>query len=168
MPGDNFKVEVHSEGRTHFDAAVRIAFANAPGGKASHFLSPVPTLSCENCAGGKTGHWIGEDRKQYCEYKCRECDGTGKNPTHAGMVLLWHEDTVGGVAASPLPFPLTVDAAVDFLWRYLESAEFGCQPDHDGSNGKGFIVSTGNFWGHVEGSYCAFIGVYPDWQMYGK
>jgi fermentation-respiration switch protein FrsA (DUF1100 family) len=84
------------------------------------------------------------------------------------MVLLWHEDAIGGVSASPLPFPLTADAAVDFLWRFLETAEFDAQPDHDGDNGKGFVVSTGDFWGHVGGSHYAFLGVYPDWQMYGK
>lgn len=165
LPGDNFKVEVRSSGRDHFDSAVRMAFANAPGGKATHFVSPIAERSCGKCSDGNTGHWI---EKEYCEFKCSKCGGTGKRPPHPGMVLLWHEDSIAGVKASLLPYPLNVDGAVDFLWRYLESADFGKQPDHDGSNGKGFIVSTGDFWGHVEGSHYAFIGVYPDWQMYGK
>jgi hypothetical protein len=84
------------------------------------------------------------------------------------MVLLWSEDSVRDVKASPLPFPLTCDAAVDFLWAWLQTADFGEKPDHDGSNHQGFVVTTGDFWGHVEGSRYAFLGVYPDWQMYGK
>lgn len=168
MPGDNFKVEVHSEGRGHFESAVRLAFANAPGGKAIHFVSPIPAHRCLECMDGKVTHWIGDDSKKSCQYPCRECGGSGTIKKREGMVLLWNEDSVAGVKSSVLPFPLNAEASVDFLWRYLETALFDEQPDHDGSNGKGFIVTTGNFWGHVEGSHYAFVGVYPDWQMYGK
>lgn len=42
MPGDNFKVDVCSDGRDHFAIAIRLAFANAPGGKATHYVSPLP------------------------------------------------------------------------------------------------------------------------------
>ena len=169
MPGDNFKVEIHSQGREHFERAVQLAFANAPGGKATHYIAPIPERHCGDCTGGKTGHWIGEGKdKKYCEFPCPKCDRKGKHPTRPGMALLWSEDRIGDVKASLLPFPLKAQAATDFLWNYLETVDFGSEPDHDGSNGKGFIVSTGNFWGHVEGSHYAFIGVYPDWQMYGK
>ena len=167
MPGDNFHVEVCSKGREHFEAAVRMAFANAPGGKATHCVSPVPAMRCEECVGGKKIHWVGGD-KQQCEYPCPKCNGRGERPACAGMVLLWHEDEVGGVKSTALPFALDAEAAVGFLWSYLQTAEYGPQPDHDGDNGKGFIVTTGDFWGHVEGSHYAFVGVYPDWQMYGK
>ena len=167
MPGDNFKVEVHSEGRDHFASAVRMAWANAPGGKASHYVSPLPEAKCLECSSGKLTAWKDKESIEY-EYPCPECNGSGKRLSCAAMVLLWHEDTVRGVKASQLPFPLTCDAAIDFLWSWLQTADFGEQPDHDGSNGHGFVVTTGDFWGHVEGSHYGFIGVYPDWQMYGK
>jgi hypothetical protein len=169
MPGDNFRVEVHSEGRAHFEAAVTLAFANACGGKATHFISPIPVVPCGHCAGGKSGHWKGDCKeKEYCQYDCKECGGTGQIASRPGIILLWHEDKIGGKDASVLPFPLKQQAAVDFLWHYLETGDFGEQPDHDGSNGKGFIVTTGDFWGHVCSSFYAFMAVYPDWQMYGK
>lgn len=167
MPGDNFKVTVHSERRSHFEAAVRLAWASAPGGKATHFVSPLLEARCLECSNGKRFAWKGKGKAQV-EYTCPECGGSGKRNAQSAMILLWHEDQVRGVSASLLPFPLTCDAAIEFLWSWLQTADFGEQPDHDGSNGKGFIVTTGNFWGHVEGSHYAFIGVYPDWQMYGK
>ncbi len=34
---DNFKIEIVSEGRKEFEAALRIAFAHAPGSKATHY-----------------------------------------------------------------------------------------------------------------------------------
>jgi hypothetical protein len=82
--------------------------------------------------------------------------------------LLWHEDRVAGVLASQLPFPMDAEAAIPFLAAYLKTAEYGPEPDHDGSNERGFIVSTGDFWGHVEDCHYAFVGVYPNWEMYGK
>lgn len=166
MPGDNFHIELRSEGRTHFDAAVKIAFANAPGGKATHYISPLPERSCLECSGtGKSWKWRG---KESFDFPCGECAGTGKAKATVGIVLFWHEDSVADVKSSLLPFPLTADTAPEFLWAYLQGAEFGNQPDHDGSNGKGYFITSGNGWGHVEGSHYAFLGVYPAWQMYGK
>ncbi len=166
MPGDNFKVEVVSEGKAHFDAAVRLAWSNCPGGKATHYLTPVPAHNCDDCYGsGKRTAWV--NPKETVEYPCQSCHG-GKIDKAEGMVLLWNKDYIRGQDAMALPFPLTVDAAISFLWEWLQTADFGQEPDQDGSNGKGFVVKTGDFWGHVEGSHYAFIGVYPDWQMYGK
>lgn len=168
MAGDNFRVEVCSSGREHFEAAVQMAFANAAGGRATHYISPVPALNCVGCVGGKKVHWVGEAHKQPCEYPCSRCGGSGVSEAHAGMILLWHEDQIGDVEASMLPFPMDAEAATEFLWAYLRTADYGKQPDHDGDNKEGYIVTTGDFWGHVGGSQYAFLGVYPDWQMYGK
>lgn len=165
MPGDNFRVEVCSEGRAHFAAAVTLAWANAPGGKATHYVSPLPEAACLECSGGTRTAW---KDKQSIEYPCPKCTGSGKRKPKSAMVLLWHEDSVRGVKASQLPFALTVESGIEFLWSWLQTADFGSQPDHDGSNGRGFIVTSGDFWGHVEGCRYAFVGVYPDWQMYGK
>lgn len=84
------------------------------------------------------------------------------------MILLWNEDQSIEFKSTPLPFPLDVDAAISFLSNWLETATYPTEPDHDGDNGKGFTVSTGNFWGHVEGMHYAFLMVTPTWQMYGK
>lgn len=166
MPGDNFKVEVVSEGKPHFEEAVRLAWANCPGGKATHYLSPIPEHRCDQCLGfGKRKAWVAGN--QQVEYPCQDCKA-GKIPKTEGMVLLWSADKVREEKAIALPFPLTVDAAIEFLWAWLDTADFGQQPDQDGSNRRGFVVTSGDFWGHVEGSHYAFIGVYPDWQMYGK
>ena len=164
--GDNFKVEVRSEGRKHFEAAVRLAWSAVPGGKATHYMTPIPEHNCDECYGqGQKGTY---ENKERIDYTCPSCNGQKITPSRSGIVLLWGEDRVRLIKATPLPFPLAVDAAVNFLWDWLETADFGQEPDHDGSNGKGFIVTTGDFWGHVEGSRYAFIGVYADWQMYGK
>jgi hypothetical protein len=165
MPGDNFKVEVISEGRQHFETAVRLAWTNCVGGKATHYVTPIPAGPCPKCCGtGKHYHW---KEKVSFEFPCEHCKD-GRISDRSGIVLLWHEDDIHQQKTVQLPFPLDVNAAVDFLWSWLQAADLVKQPDHDGSNGKGFIVTTGDFWGHVEGSHYAFIGVYPDWQMYGK
>jgi hypothetical protein len=169
MYGDNFGVTVCSEGRVHFDAAVRIAWASAAGGKATHYLTPIPAHNCIECCGSGKGYALSlEQEWETVSFRCKECSGSGKKPAKSGIVLLWHEDVVHGVPALALPYPLTVDAAINFLDHWLNCAEFPPQPDHDGSNGRGFIVTTGDFWGHVEGSHYAFVGIYPNWQMYGK
>lgn len=162
---DNFSVRVVSRGRDHLDTAVRLAWGNTPGGKATHYVSSLPERKCPNCRGGVKTAWNG---KEHIEYRCVNCNGTDKIPPCEVLILLWHEDLVRGVKATPLPFPLTCEAAIDFLWAWLATAKYPKEPDHDGDNSKGFIVSTGDFWGHVEGSHYAFLAVYPDWQMYGK
>lgn len=174
MGGDNFSVRVVSEGREHFEAAVRLAYANAPGGKAGYYISPAPAGNCDTCCGtGKEWRYRnayiqGIPKKESFEFPCRDCDGSGNIKQRAGMILLWHEDTIGGVEATKLPFELDADAAVGFLWEWLKTVEYPEQPDHDGSNEEGYVVTTGDFWGHVEGSHYAFLGVYPEWLMYGK
>lgn len=167
MAGDNFKVEIHSAGKDHFTAAVKLAWTSAPGGKATHYVSPVPEHVCDKCHGkGNLSAWFSKENEVI--YPCDLCGRKGEITSKFGIVLLWHEDFVRGVKSTLLPYPLNADAGVDFLWNWINNVEYVDQPDHDGSNGKGFIVTTGDFWGHVEGSHHAFIGVYPNWQMYGK
>lgn len=168
MYGDNFSVRVASEGMTHFDMAVRMAFGSHK--KATHYLSGLPKRSCLKCSGSGKGYGRNLDTalKESVVYRCNRCDGYGTVPPSVAMILLWHEESHAGFASLPLPFPLTIDAAVPFLWNFLETALYPDQPDHDGSNGKGFMVTTGDFWGHVEGMTYSILSVEPDWQMYGK
>ncbi len=70
--------------------------------------------------------------------------------------------------AIPLPFKLHTDNVTDFVWSWLKEADYGDEPDHDGSNGKGWLVSTDPGWGHVEGSFYGICKIEPEWAMYGK
>lgn len=167
--GDNFHVEVRGETREHFAYAVKMAFENAPGNKASHYITDLPEGECPDCFGrGKQTRWISFNDRKSVELECNECGGTGKSAARSVMILFWEKDTVRKVQATKLPFALNAKTAVDFLWSWLENATYPEEPDHDGSNHKGFIVTTGDFWGHIEGSHYTVLAVYPDWQMYGK
>lgn len=175
MPGDNFAVRVASEGREHFEPAVKMAFSgNAPGGKATHYLNGIKSHQCRECfgKGSRSVHVAGQDKVQWRDRKssdivCDECGGKGIISARSGMILYWSkpEDHTGAIV---LPFPLTAEAAVTFLWDWLQTAEYRQEPDQDGDNGKGFIVTTGDFWGHCDGSHYSIVMVTPDWQMYGK
>ena len=68
------------------------------------------------------------------------------------------------------PFPTKLDAeGICFVAKnWLKNdAEYGPQPDHDGSNKEGFVIYNEE-WGHVDGQYEAFLAVAPNWSMYGK
>ncbi len=164
---DNFSVRVVSEGREHFEAAVRLAFKAAAGGKAIHYVNGLPERNCLSCYGrGIKTYWEGTPRVEV-SVTCPKCKA-GKLPAKACMILYWHEQVDTVVKSLPLPFPLTAEAAIPFLWDYIQTCEYPPEPDHDGDNGKGFIVHTGDFWGHIEGSFYSVLMVEPDWQMYGK
>lgn len=166
--GSNFKVKVRSVGLEHLEASLRMAYANCPGGNATHYVTPIPAHKCQDCMGrGRQSSWSGTG-KEYVEYQCDKCIGSGQIPEHEGMVFLWHEDNIYGTPAKVLPYPMSADAAINFFRDWLEVVTYPEEPDHDGSNVKGFLVSTGNYWGHVEECSYAFLGVYPVWQEYGK
>ncbi len=170
--GDNFGVTVISKGREHLEAAVRLAFANCPGGKATHYRNGIPERQCTDCYGR------GEESRLPPNFKrgdpmvviqCRNCT-TGRLSAESAMILYWHEPEkwTEWPDACSLPFPLSAEATIPFLWNYLQTADYPPEPDHDGDNGKGFLLTTGNGWGHVEGSHYSIFMVKPEWQMYGK
>jgi hypothetical protein len=68
------------------------------------------------------------------------------------------------------PFVTALDAerAVTVVKDWLHNAEYGEEPDHDGSNGRGWRVYCEQ-WGHVApyGSP-AFVAIEPRWAEYGK
>lgn len=95
------------------------------------------------------------------EHKARHYAITEKD----GLILMWGEDTA--LKSQPLPYPMTAEVAIPFAWSWLEQADYGQQPDHDGSNGKGWTLHRDG-WGHVAGSFYAIVGIKPTWAMYGK
>lgn len=67
-----------------------------------------------------------------------------------------------------LPYELDLERTISFAWGWLiTSRPLEPQPDHDGSNGHGFIVYNEG-WGHVKSEYQAFAAIMPIWAMYGK
>lgn len=92
-------------------------------------------------------------------------------PSHSRIVLIWTEDVSiphSRYKIQSLPYPLDKVAGKAFLWNWLQQARYPEQPDHDGDNEKGFYISNGDFWGHVDGRWDTILEVLTDWQMYGK
>ena len=79
------------------------------------------------------------------------------------LVLYWTETGRG----NPLPAPLEGEAIVSFVQSWLNAANYGRQPDHDGDNGRGCRVYNES-WGHIDREWQAFIAIEPAWLMYGK
>lgn len=135
---DNRHISVQSEGRVAFDLAFQLLFDNCPGKKATHYF---------------------------------------EHP-NSGFLLLWHEDNFHlGTTSEPnkqpankLPYPMGWKEAADLAWGWLlnqPKEKYEQYLDHDGSNGKGFLIYNED-WGHVAGSHYAFLGVKPVWAWYGK
>jgi hypothetical protein len=89
--------------------------------------------------------------------------------THEGttrLVLSAHETASDGWA--PFLTPIDAARAVSLVTDWLADTEYGEEPDHDGSNGRGWRVYCGD-WGHVEPyHHRAFVAIEPCWAMYGK
>jgi hypothetical protein len=171
MPGDNFSVRVVSADKEHLDAAIRIAFSAHR--RATHYVGPLPSRDCHECGGSgkqyKRLFGVANSIDSQVVVRCSECDGEGKLPPTEAMILLWADgDRRVEVQPIPLPFPMDCGAAINFLSAWLDTCTYPPEPDQDGSNGKGFIATTGNFWGHCEGLRYSIVMVVPDWQMYGK
>lgn len=134
----------------HFDmtgvdlaAALGIAFRGAPGGTATGWA--VMALAED----------VVTDRRNW-----KGAPGTQR------LVLFWGPPS-STKAATPLPAPLGVDAAVPFVQAWLDNAKVGSEPNHDGSNSMGWRVYNED-WGHVARDPYAFAAIEPVWLMHGK
>lgn len=141
-------MRILGEGKESLAQALAIAFRhNCPGRKVTHYDQRNLVL-----------------RRQYYRDPDRHTDtwldSAAGIPT---LILLWSEDRQG----ASLPYPLDLDRATGFVEGWLEGVERGQQPDHDGSNGKGWFVFTDG-WGHVADLQYAVVGIQPAWAMYGK
>jgi hypothetical protein len=65
--------------------------------------------------------------------------------------------------ATKLPFPLTREQAADLIIGWLGQANYGPQPDHDGHNGKGWRLHSGQ----IDGEWQTLLAVEPVWAEYG-
>lgn len=145
---DNRAIDITTQGTESLALALQLIWDNAPGGKATHYK--VVRLREQT-------RYYGTPATSHHTELVEAADGT---PT---LILLWHEER----GATALPFPLTRDDAPGFVAGWLKSAEYGREPDHDGSNERGFRVFTDG-WGHVAGHHYGIAGVQPVWAMYGK
>ncbi len=155
---DNRIISVQSEGRAAFDLAIQLLFDNCPGKKATHYF--------EHSTAGLILLW-NEDK--FASTLKGEEPQTKEGFPESHLATCRCSSCIR-IPATKLPFPMDWKASSDLAWGWL-----GNQPkekyedyiDHDGSNGKGFLVYNED-WGHVAKSHYAFLGVKPVWAWYGK
>lgn len=147
---DNRSVDVVSEGSDGLEMAMKLIWPNAHGGKASHYLIAKYRES--------TKYYSSEGETR--SHSSNLVEDEKGCPT---LILLWY----GEGKALPLPFALGLDGAIAFVTEWLKSVDYGSQPDHDGSNHKGWRVFNES-WGHVAGYHGAIVAIQPAWAMYGK
>lgn len=91
-------------------------------------------------------------------------------PRPERLVLWWTDSGLpADVQATLHPIlgsSVDIVGAMVHAWLTGE-ATYPPEPDHDGSNGRGWRVSNGD-WGHAVGRWQACIEVEPRWAMYGK
>lgn len=147
---DNRTIDMVSVGSEDLATAIALMWENAPGKKATHYkigkFKDNVFYFVEN--GKCTGHM-------------REMvpDVEGKDT----LILLWHEER----DATPLPFPLDRDGAVQFAVNWLKEVEYPDLGNFDGTAKHGWRLFT-EAWGYVANYHYAIIGVQPTWALYGK
>jgi hypothetical protein len=75
----------------------------------------------------------------------------------------WHESMQG----TPLPAKMNRDMLVPLINAWLKDAEYGEEPDIDGSTVKGWTISNRIKY-EVKGQFYITFAVYPTWLEYGK
>lgn len=158
---DNFFLDITSEGEQTLELALKLAFSQHS--KATHYrvvnLKPKTTYYARHVPNDSGNLTI--EGKQYSIHHCSDniVDPVGIQT----LIFYWTEDK----DATLLPFPLDLKGAMSFVNGWLNHANYGVQPDHDGDNGKGFRVFVED-WGHVLHNWKAFVAIQPTWAMYGK
>jgi hypothetical protein len=83
-----------------------------------------------------------------------------------GLILYWTKPD-GVDEFQEFPYEMNLADAVNFAWGWIEKTPYPKRPDHDGDNGKGFVIYNED-WGHVNHEWEAFVAIAPVWAMYGK
>ena len=66
-----------------------------------------------------------------------------------------------------LPFPSSPKLVEYMMSAWLDNCVWPPEPQHDGSNGRGFRLFNENY-GHVNDHWQAFVAIEPYWLIYGK
>lgn len=161
---DNPRLIIVSKGLGNFERAMRLAFVldgyeNHPS-KAKWWGLWTPKTEQEVQA------------EKYPCYKQSPCTELGVVETAPFLVLYSyasgeHEGKVDPKLYTKLPYEMETEAATVFAWGWLQQQEWKNEPDHDGSNSKGFCLWN-DVWGHVAGQHGAIIAIGPAWAMHGK
>lgn len=144
---DNFHIDILAEGEETLLEALVIAFRhNAPGGTATH--------------------WASLDTKfEGVEWHERDKPG----PTRPTLVFYWSDPSLKEATEILMYVKPREAATMVIAWMdtLVKKDKFPPQPDHDGSNSRGFRVFCEQ-WGHVNDNHYAIVAVQPTWAMYGK
>lgn len=97
--------------------------------------------------------------RAHFEEAMRMCFDAHSTATHYsidgnGLHLFW---SGSAKEAKPLPYEMKADAAIEFVWGWLQTADRGPEPGHDGSNrADGFrIESRDEGWSYAIASITA-------------
>ena len=82
------------------------------------------------------------------------------DPLNMVLTLYWSDP---GALARALPYPMTCNHATNFVWGWLEAANYGNPTDIDGSVKKGFTVSK-----VCKGYDYSIVSVLPIWAEFHK
>jgi hypothetical protein len=153
---DNFHIDVTAAGRAAFDTAMGLAMY-------SHSKAVAYALHPKL---GLVLFWSDHEK---------EIADRTEMPSFSPHVNreLWdqlYKESCAKVVRVPvqkLPYPMQGKALVEFAWNWLETAERGEQPDHDGENEAGWRVYCEG-WGRVGDAQYSFVAIQPVWAMYGK
>lgn len=86
---------------------------------------------------------------------------------HDVLVFYWSKPE-GDYEYHEFPTKMDAEGASKIAMDWLnEKGIFGDEPDHDGSNNKGFYLFC-NTWGHVLNSHYGMVAIGPAWAMCGK
>ena len=166
-------IDVTAEGKAALAHALALIWPSAAGGKAVHYRDVIVArrvtyyahepVDNERFPANVNTH-LGKPPQIHISHNSDEVVvTTGPEAGTRTLILLWHADG----PSLALPFQLKLDAAVEFVHSWLESIDYPPEPDHDGSNHKGFRAFTDS-WGHVAGHRYGIVGIQPAWAMYGK
>ena len=83
-----------------------------------------------------------------------------------GLILYWTTNT-DELSVTATPYEFDLEQTESFVWGWLQQAQYNREPDHDGSNSRGWRIYTEG-WGHIEHEWQAFLAIQPYWCCHGK
>lgn len=90
----------------------------------------------------------------------------GYKSTKDRLVFAWHENA--GKEFVPFVTPIDAEQAYDVVRNWCkEVADYGVEPDIDGSNSRSWRIFCES-WGHIDHNRYTFMAVEPYWSMHGK
>lgn len=151
---DNFRFDMICEGDSMLEEALKLVWK----------------------ATGNEGEGLGTRRRGATHYAVREPVKAVKDPSKPHLdnsgkprriVFFSYASSSLSDDLVRLPFHLDAKGAADFARRWLAEADYGKEPDHDGSNKRGWRVYN-EACGQVDDNHGAIIAVAPVWATYGK